>query len=103
MKKKESCVTEATQPPAAVMLSSFHIHACTSHPVAVLTEHEPPPAAGKLWNSLIGIIIMLLAWIILLMRLAATHDVLRVKHKLQTWLSTQGERTAHFCRCPIDS
>ncbi len=47
---------------------------------------------------------MVAAWIVLLMRLAATNDVLRVKYKLQSWLVTQG-RGPHphhvclYCQC----
>lgn len=47
-------------------------------------------AQGLLIAALIGIIIMVVAWIVLLMRLAATNDVIRVKYKLQQWLESQG-------------
>ena len=46
--------------------------------------------AGNLWAALAGIIIMVCFWIVLLMRLAATHDVLRVKYRLQKWLIEAG-------------
>ncbi|GAB4819798.1 hypothetical protein N2152v2_006844 [Parachlorella kessleri] len=44
----------------------------------------------QLVAAIVGIILMIVPWVILLMRLAATHDVVRVKHLLQQWLVASG-------------